>query len=194
MSKYFRNSQVLRLVTGLLHDSPSPSISSTLQVGALLHAIHRGSSEIALLSSTAWPCSSSPSGSSLAVRIKSRRCRWKRSLVGSTMVIYRPFEHHDLKHSAIHALTLKLLIVQICPHDSSPGLLIVQYNPSEHSQIATFVQDSCILSFMPQKYLISKTYPKLVKKIIRKCNPLDKLVNKFITNPKIIISVNTYNK
>ncbi|KAF3582120.1 hypothetical protein DY000_02028992 [Brassica cretica] len=48
MSKYFRNSQVLRLVTGLLHDSPSSSISSTLQVGALLHAIHRGSSETQL--------------------------------------------------------------------------------------------------------------------------------------------------
>ncbi|KAF2604263.1 hypothetical protein F2Q70_00026765 [Brassica cretica] len=125
MSKYFRNSQVLRLVTGLLHDSPSSSISSTLQVGALLHAIHRGSSEIALLSYTAWPCSSSPLGSSLAVIIKSRRCRWKRSLVGSTMVTYRQFEHRDLKHLAIHALIPKLLTVQICPHDSNPGLLIV---------------------------------------------------------------------
>ncbi|WZZ77502.1 hypothetical protein YC2023_098074 [Brassica napus] len=56
--------------------------TSRLQVGAHLHAIHRGSSGIALLSSTARPCSSLPLGSSLAVGIKPRRCRSKGSLVG----------------------------------------------------------------------------------------------------------------
>ncbi|KAJ4909597.1 Uncharacterized protein Rs2_04218 [Raphanus sativus] len=38
--------------------------SPQLQVGVLLHAIHRGTSGISLLSSTAWPCSPSPPESS----------------------------------------------------------------------------------------------------------------------------------
>ncbi|CAF1707665.1 unnamed protein product, partial [Brassica napus] len=58
----------------IFHLRQSPS---RLQVGALLHAIHRESSGIALLSSTAWPCSSLPLGWSLAVGIKPRRCRSK---------------------------------------------------------------------------------------------------------------------
>ncbi|KAL0677742.1 hypothetical protein Bca4012_005723 [Brassica carinata] len=94
----------------IFHLRQSPS---RLQVGALLHAIHRESSGIALLSSTAWPCSSLPLGWSLAVGIKPRRCR-------SKMVTFRPFAHMALKRLAIHALTPKLLKVHICPQDSTP--------------------------------------------------------------------------
>ena len=54
------------------------------------------------------------------------------------MVTFRPFAHLALNLYAIHALTPKLLKVHICRDDSTPRLLIVQFNPSEHSQIATF--------------------------------------------------------